>query len=129
MTFPQAISNGFRCFMSTTGRASRSEFWYWYLFVAILSMIVGICTVMAGENDSIVASFEKLFSIIFSVSVLCAGIRRLHDIGKSGWNVCWALIPIVGGIYLIVLYCRASDPYDNKYGPGEYGAPNEYEDY
>ncbi|WP_275975229.1 DUF805 domain-containing protein [Prevotella sp. TCVGH] len=47
---------------------------------------------------------------------MAVAVRRLHDINKSGWNYLWVLIPIVGGILLIVWFCYDSKPETNKYG-------------
>jgi uncharacterized membrane protein YhaH (DUF805 family) len=44
-------------------------------------------------------------------------VRRLHDIGKSGWNLLWSLIPFLGGLYLLYLYVQPSSPEANAYGP------------
>lgn len=53
------------------------------------------------------------------ISTICAGIRRLHDSGRSGANILFGLIPAIGGIILIVLFCSSSDPYINEYGEPE----------
>ena len=58
-----------------------------------------------------------LWSLAILLPGLAVAIRRLHDIGKSGWFVLLALIPIVGSIILIVFYVKDSEPGENKYGP------------
>lgn len=120
MGFSQAVSNGFNNFFNASGRASRSQFWWYYL---CLFIIAGVLSVIGGflESYSIeqvwIGIIVQCFALILSISILCAGIRRLHDIGKSGWNICWNLLPVIGGILLIVWWCQPSYPGDNQYGP------------
>lgn len=120
MTFSQAISNGFNKFFNATGRASRSEFWWWYLFIFLISIaigfIIGLISVHNAYDASVESAIGRLIELPFVISLICAAIRRLHDIGKSGWNYCWAFLPIIGTIYLIILWCRASEPEENEYG-------------
>ena len=62
-----------------------------------------------------------MFYILYALAVLIPGVavavRRLHDVGKSGWMILIALIPLIGAIWLIVLYVTDSNPGDNEYGP------------
>jgi uncharacterized membrane protein YhaH (DUF805 family) len=86
-----------------TGRASRSEFWYFILFNIIVSFILGIVDGIIGM---------KILGTIYSLAVLipslAVGARRLHDIGKSGWMQLLGLIPVIGWIWLIVLFAQES---------------------
>ncbi len=84
-----------------TGRASRPEFWYAYLAYVILTLIPYVGYI-AGP--------------VFIVPWLAVGARRLHDIGKSGWNQLWALT-VIGIIPLIIWWAKEGDPSDNEYGP------------
>lgn len=104
-----------------TGRSRRSEFWYFTLFNFIISIIFSIITKLIGNgrNDII----GSLYSLGVCIPTLAVGIRRLHDIGKSGWMILISLIPIVGWIWLTVLACKDSQPGDNKYGPNPKGVP------
>lgn len=119
MGFFEAVSVCLSKFFSPYGRASRSEYWWYVLFVFILSFIVGcvggIYSVGPFTRFSPVNTLVDLFSLVFSISLFIAGIRRMHDIGKSGWNMCWNLIPIVGQIYVLVLLCQPSAHYTNDY--------------
>ena len=86
------------------GRASRSEYWYFYLLVFALGLIPIVNIIVA------LATF---------IPMLAAGVRRLHDVGKSGWMFLITLIPFIGAIWLIVLFASPSQEYDNEYGPYE----------
>jgi uncharacterized membrane protein YhaH (DUF805 family) len=95
------------------GRARRKEYWMFFLFNAIISIVLGI-----------LQSFGNLFivlTIIYSLAVLLPSlavtVRRLHDTGRSGWMILLGLIPLVGGIILLVFSCQDSHDQLNQYGP------------
>lgn len=88
-----------------TGRARRSEFWYFVLFNAIISWVLSFVFGLIGLP--IVSSLYSLAVLLPSIGV---AIRRMHDINKSGWFI---LIPI----YNIILWAQAGDQGENQYGP------------
>jgi uncharacterized membrane protein YhaH (DUF805 family) len=102
------------------GRAGRAEYWYFVLFNVIVSIVLGILDGLLGTVSS--GARVGLFGGIYSLAVLCpsigVGIRRLHDINRSGWWLLIGLIPLVGWIILIVWAARESDPGANQYGSG-----------
>ena len=108
-----------RQYADFNGRARRKEYWMFFLFnmiiVAILSLIDRFTGTYSLEWGS------GLLSGIYSIAVLIPGLavaaRRLHDVGKSGWMLLIAFIPIIGAIWLLVLFVTDSDPGSNKYGP------------
>jgi uncharacterized membrane protein YhaH (DUF805 family) len=81
------------------GRASRSEYWYFYLFAVIA--------------DLATSGFAVIVLLLPSIT---AQVRRLHDIGKSAWALLWWLLPIIGWIVLIVYAVRPGEPNVNAYG-------------
>ena len=103
MNFGQAISTCFSNYATFSGRASRPEFWWFFLF----QILVSIAASMLGD---VVAG---LVSLAVLLPALAVGARRLHDIGKSGW---WQLIMLTGIGLLLLIYWwvqRASeDPSD-----------------
>lgn len=87
-----------------SGRASRSEYWYFYLFYLIMYAIG------AGVGASIgYLAIMYLFILPFMLPLFAAGVRRMHDVGRSGWLL---LVPI----YNIVLACTESNTGSNQYG-------------
>jgi uncharacterized membrane protein YhaH (DUF805 family) len=105
-----------------SGRARRSEFWFFALFSAIVRAIANVIdailhTSYPRTGGGLVATVASLALLIPSLAV---GARRLHDKGRSGWWLFIALIPIVGIIILIVWWAQDSDP-DNQYGPNPKG--------
>jgi uncharacterized membrane protein YhaH (DUF805 family) len=98
------------------GRASRREFWLFVLAVIILGVILGILVVIPtlGKIFWIASSLFGLITIIPSIT---AGVRRLHDTNKTGWLMLLCLIPLVGGIIVLVLCALQGNSGRNQYGP------------
>ncbi len=113
MTMTEAVKSVLSQYLGFSGRARRSEYWYFTLFNFIVGCILGILTRFIG--------LFSIVSTLYSLAVLLPGIavcvRRLHDIGKCGWWYFLVFIPIVGSIILIVWFCKDSEDGDNQYGP------------
>ena len=99
-----AISTCFKKYATFSGRASRSEYWFFYLFYAIIYLVGALIGAAVGT-----AELVYLFIIPLWLPTSAAGIRRIHDTGRSGWFI---LVPI----YNIILLVSASNPGTNKYG-------------
>ena len=100
------------------GRARRKEYWMFVLFniifaivAVILDNILGIAIEGIGYGP-----LYGLYTLAVLIPGLAVAVRRLHDIGKSGWMILIALIPLVGGIWLLVLLVTDSNPGENQYG-------------
>ena len=102
-----------------TGRARRAEYWYFVLFNFIVSILIGLSLgVIAGLlNVPALVYLVHLWSLAVFIPSLAVSVRRLHDIGRSGWWLLLSLIPLVGAIILIIWYCTDSQPGANQYGP------------
>ena len=90
MNFGQAISTCMGKYFTFSGRAKRSEYWWFYLFTILMgwgATLVGAVTF--GPGDPAADVMSSILSLIFFMPALAAGSRRLHDIGKSGW---WQLL-------------------------------------
>ena len=97
MNFTQSIRICFQKFADFKGRASRSEFWYYYLFV----ILVNIISVFLALQITSFFVVWFIFALISFVPALAVTARRLHDIGKSGWWQILAYIPYVGILFSI----------------------------
>ena len=100
------------------GRARRSEYWYFTLFstiFAILAMILDNVLGIAIEGIGY-GPIYILYGLAMFVPGLAVLVRRLHDVGKSGWMYFIALIPIIGAIWLLVLLFTDSQQGDNNWG-------------
>lgn len=100
------------------GRARRKEFWMFCLFNFIISFVLGFLDGLFGwTNPEIgLGVLSGIYSLAVLVPSLAVTVRRLHDVGMSGWKLLYALIPIVGAIILIVSYCTAGDSGTNAWG-------------
>ncbi|MDO9454789.1 DUF805 domain-containing protein [Nocardioides sp.] len=112
MTFADAIrSVVVENYANFSGRARRSEYWYFFLFNFLVSIVAQVVDNVIGI---------PILTIVVGLGLLVPGlavsVRRLHDIDKSGWFILIALIPLVGAIILLVWACTDSKP-DNQYGP------------
>ena len=106
------------------GRARRREYWYYFLFNMLIAMALGFIEGMLGlYRNSGLSVFAGLYSLVVLIPSLAVGARRLHDTGRSGWWQLIALIPILGGLVLLVFLVQDSQPGDNAYGPNPKSAP------
>lgn len=100
------------------GRARRQEYWMFVLFNILFaiaaSVIDGVLGFAIGGSIGLVYVLYALFTLIPSIAV---AVRRMHDIGKSGWMLLVAFIPLIGGIWLLVLMVTEGEHGDNEYGP------------
>ncbi|MDE5847167.1 MAG: DUF805 domain-containing protein [Muribaculaceae bacterium] len=100
-----------------SGRASRSEYWWFYLFTCIVSWVVSIVVSLFSSELSIMYIASMVVGLAFLLPSLGIAVRRLHDIGKSGWWMFISLIPLIGAIILLVWWCKDSQMEPNEYGP------------
>ena len=102
------------------GRANQSEFWYYNLFYFVIIIILTIADYSFFGYDPMdatsIAATSSMFQILCIIPSLSVTIRRLHDVNKSGWNLLWIFLPIIGAIYLIYLYIKKGNVEDNDYG-------------
>ncbi len=116
MGFGQAISSGFSNYVGFSGRASRSEYWYWILFYFIGAIVAEIIDAVLG-----ITAIYPLFSLAVLLPGIAVAVRRLHDLDRSGWWILLGLIPLVGAIILIIWYCMKGTTGPNRFGPDPLG--------
>jgi uncharacterized membrane protein YhaH (DUF805 family) len=96
MNFGEAITSGFSNYVNFSGRAIRSEYWYWVIGYQVTTTLFGLAVLLPG---------------------LAVTIRRLHDLDRTGWWFLLSFVPIVGWIILIVWYCTEGTRGTNRFGP------------
>ena len=101
-----------RQYADFNGRARRKEFWMFVLFNLIFAIVANVLDYMFGT----VYIFAGIYGLAMLIPGLAVSVRRLHDVGKSGWMLLVGLIPVVGGIWLFVLSVMDSQPGTNQYG-------------
>lgn len=131
MTFSESIKTCLtKKYFTIKGRATRAEYWWFQLFVYLLTFgpfLVAIPFVEESSGIMPVAIFVSLLAALLLVPKFCVTIRRLHDAGLSGWCLLVNLIPYVGGIILFVMTLMGSDK-DNKWGPSPHSPSLEQSD-
>ena len=101
-----------------SGRARRKEYWMFTLFniifIVVATVLDNVLGLTAGELPYGV--FYFLYALAILIPGLAVTVRRLHDVGKSGWMLLVVLIPLVGAIWLLILEVTDSNPGENQYG-------------
>lgn len=122
MNFTTAVKTCFRKYVDWNGRALRSEYWYFYLFVILGVIVTSILDAATG-----LFVFTGLFYLAILLPMLFVTVRRLHDVGRSGWWMLISLIPLAG---LVLLYWMIieGDKGDNAYGPHPLGGVGDVSD-
>jgi uncharacterized membrane protein YhaH (DUF805 family) len=113
LNLQEAVRSVLGQYVGFSGRARRSEYWYW----ALAAGIVAVVLFLLSEAAKIFFVLYLLFGLAILLPNLGVLWRRLHDTGRSGWWVLIALVPIVGSITLLVFTCIDSTPGANQYGP------------
>lgn len=131
MGFFDVVKNNFSKYATFSGRAPRSEFWWWTLFTFIGGAVLGSVdialfghTVVTAGSASASTNFSPLagiFSLAVLVPSISVAVRRLHDTDRSGWWWWIALIPVVGIILLIVWLATQGTRGPNSYGEDPLG--------
>ena len=116
MTFFEAVGKCYRKYFVFKGRASKSEYWWFYLLFLLFAWPI----FLAETNDHYWArllNFVYFFLTVSAIFPLAAVFtRRLHDVGRSGWSIFYFLIPVVGFILLLRWTTKDGNPGPNKYG-------------
>tara|TARA_B100001540_G_scaffold63034_1_gene56701 strand:+ start:1113 stop:1493 length:381 start_codon:yes stop_codon:yes gene_type:complete len=107
-----------------SGRARRKEFWMFYLFYFIVMIIAMMLDQALGLTFDAGYGVEMPYGWLYTLGALLhllpfLGLhaRRMHDVGKSGWFILISLVPLIGAIWLLILWCTDGSSEENKYGP------------
>ena len=113
MGFMDAVKVCFSKYAGFSGRARRSEYWYFMLFNLIVSVVLSVVEGIIDMPGLLVG----LYSLAVTLPTLAVTARRLHDTGRSGWWMLIQLIPLVGFIILLLWLVKAGAEAENAYGP------------
>ena len=102
-----------------TGRARRKEYWMFVLFQILILVAAIVLDRLLGTDMGTGGggAIYLLCSLGLLIPGLAVSVRRLHDVGKSGWFLLIIFIPLAGAIWLLVLQCTEGTHSDNQYGP------------
>lgn len=135
MGFGEAISTCFRKYAVFSGRATRPEYWYFVLFMYLLYIPIVVWAASTSELatwDSDARMPVGIAAVLAAVGLgmllpaWAAAVRRLHDTDHSGWFLFISLIPLVGGIILLVTLATDGTQGPNRYGADPKGRPSPY---
>ena len=116
--FPEAVKLGFQRYIDFSGRSSRAEYWWFALFIVLVDIIVtAVDTVVLGTDLSGIGLLSAVWQLATLIPSLAIGVRRLHDIDKSGWWILLWFVLVIGWIVLLVWAIKRGDGGPNKYGP------------
>jgi len=113
MGFGDAIRSGFNNYATFSGRAARPAYWYWILFTFLGSLVLGFVDGLINSEFGLVS---MIFHLVVLIPTIALSVRRLHDMDYAGWWVLLALIPVAGGLILLVWFCLPGTPGPNRFG-------------
>lgn len=111
MDFKTAVTSALNNYINFEGRASRPEYWYFFLFYVVLYVVAIVLDSMLGMGFA-----TLLVSLGLLAPSLSVGARRLHDINKSGWWQLICLVPLLGALFLLYLYAQKGNEGENRFG-------------
>ena len=114
-SFGGAIASCFKKYAVFSGRASRAEYWWFWLFNLLVEGV--FVTLAVAVHPLVFYILLYVFGLVVLLPNLAVTVRRLHDTGRSWVNIFFGLIPLVGGIILLVFMLMKGNPGPNKYGP------------
>ena len=115
-------------YVNFNGRARRKEYWMFYLLSILIGYGINLFDFLfqsIGAPEFFLSSIYNIFLILPTIAV---GVRRLHDIDKSGFYLFLAFLPIIGWIWLFVLLVQNGDTGTNQYGPDPKNPMNELDE-
>jgi uncharacterized membrane protein YhaH (DUF805 family) len=118
LSFGEAVGTCFRKFAEFKGRARRSEYWFWHLFLVIVGVATAVADLMLfpGLAAGDVSPLNTIASLILLLPSLAVTVRRLHDTDRSGFHVFWWLLPVIGWILLLVFLLQRGTEGPNRFG-------------
>lgn len=116
MDFITAIKTGFTKFAGFQGRAIRSEYWYFILFVMLGSAVLALIDAVVGTGV-----LSLIFTLVTLIPTIAVSVRRLHDTDRSGWWYLLFLVPLVGAVVLLIWFCARGTNGANRFGEDPLG--------
>jgi uncharacterized membrane protein YhaH (DUF805 family) len=102
-----------------SGRARRAEYWYFFLFNALIMIGLMLADLSTGLFDDVagIGLLSGIYAVGVVLPALAVTARRLHDTGRSGWWILLLFIPFLGPLVILVFSVMDSEPGENRYGP------------
>ncbi|HEY0952011.1 DUF805 domain-containing protein [Nocardioides sp.] len=125
MTFTESVQTCLRKYAGFSGRAGRPEFWWFMVFNVLVSFVTSIVDMAVFGSDAVWAGigfgpdqgpFQLISAFLLLLPDLAVGARRLHDTARSAWWLLLLLVPFLGLLVLVVLWCLRGEAGTNRYG-------------
>jgi uncharacterized membrane protein YhaH (DUF805 family) len=117
MNFQEAVRNVLSNYVTFSGRAPRSEFWWWALAVLIAVLVVGVLDgLLFGGSDGGFEPLSTLLGLGILLPNLAVAVRRQHDTDRTGWWILIGLVPLIGFLVLIWFYIQKGSEGANRFG-------------
>jgi len=123
MDFQDAVTAGFQRYFTFAGRATRSEYWFYTLFVLLVAFVINMIHMTLGtalgfnnQNSIYIYAFITIYLVAY-IPLIPLTVRRLHDKGRSGWWFFLTFVPVIGAAILIIWFCQKGTEGPNDYGP------------
>lgn len=120
MSFQDAIRTCFAKYAIFSGRAPRSELWWFVLFTLLANFALGIVDQAIfglSPDGQPVSILGGLFSLAVLLPTIAVGVRRLHDLDRTGWWYLLIFIPVVGALVLVFFFVQRGTAGPNRFGP------------
>ena len=112
MSFTQAVQSVFQNYANFSGRAMRSEYWWWFLFTILANVALSVVELAVGLTGVLTG----LWVIGTFLPGLAVAVRRLHDRGHSGWFILIVFIPLIGALIFFYQMVMPGDDVSNEHG-------------
>lgn len=117
MEFKEAVSACFKKYATISGRARRSEFWWWVLFTFLITAAASVLDAVLGFSGPNGGPIGGLLALALLLPNICVAGRRLHDTNRSAWWLFIIFAPLIGFLILIYFYTQRGTVGDNRFGP------------
>lgn len=119
VSFVESFGLFFKNYVNFSGRSSRAAYWWWMLWIVMISVVLSIVDgfIVGFDSAATAGPLGGIFSLITLIPSIALSVRRLHDINRRGWWLLLTLIPIIGWIILFVWSVTQGDKGANGYGP------------
>jgi uncharacterized membrane protein YhaH (DUF805 family) len=116
MNFQTAVASCFSNYATLSGRARRSEYWYFVLFHLLAQAVTAVLDIVLFPHVAF-GPINTIASLVLLMPSVAVSVRRLHDIGRTGWWLLLGLIPLLGQLVLLIWACQRGEAQDNRFGP------------
>lgn len=118
MSFVEAVKSGFSRYVDFSTRSSRSEYWWFVLSYFVIAIVLGLI-----DSFTIGMGILPLIVVLaYLIPSLAVVVRRLHDVGRSGWWILIALIPLIGPLIVLYWMVIGGEDSENRFGANPLGA-------